>query len=353
MKIDVMTGHIGGRGGVQVVIDAWWENLSEEYDLRFLAPAGLSEDSWTEKYPNREVKSYTHLPRPIRMLATVWSLYRYMATTNSDLVIVENFKMVPQLMFWKKVLQKEIKVVSWMHQTLHLENMAPRLKNADAHLAIASGIKEQLLEVGVPEESIYLIYNPMKETSQIIPRTSNGVKRFIYVGRGMLHGQKNMSELFDALALLQSPDWVLELYGVSAEENPELLSYLESKGIEKHVVFKGWVSSPFDNMGSADVLVLTSKFEGFGLVLLEAIQRGVPVISSDIKVGPRDFVQEKVNGYLYEPGNIKELAGKLSSILDGEHDFPVEDMKKSVEKFAEDRYFIKVKNTLEAIVKGK
>ena len=59
---------------------------------------------------------------------------------------------------------------------------------------------------------------------------------------------------------------------------------------------------------SAGLSLLTSKYEGFGLVLVESLQYGCPVVSYDLSYGPADIVTEGVNGYLVPPGNKRELA---------------------------------------------
>ena len=62
-------------------------------------------------------------------------------------------------------------------------------------------------------------------------------------------------------------------------------------------------------------ILLTSLYEGFALVIQESIANGTPVISYDIKYGPRDMIQDGVNGYLVEDGNIDQLAECIHKYL--------------------------------------
>ena len=81
-------------------------------------------------------------------------------------------------------------------------------------------------------------------------------------------------------------------------------------------------------------LLLTSRFEGFGLVLVEAISHGIPVISSDCETGPRDIVVEGINGYLYKPGDLKEFVEKVNGLAMGKLKVADPDeMRKTVRKF--------------------
>ena len=68
--------------------------------------------------------------------------------------------------------------------------------------------------------------------------------------------------------------------------------------------------------GDKSFLVLTSKYEGFGMVLLEALQHKLPVISYDVKYGPKEIVQNGFNGYLIVPNDIKELSCVISKFIE-------------------------------------
>src|SRR5690606_24694224 len=65
------------------------------------------------------------------------------------------------------------------------------------------------------------------------------------------------------------------------------------------------------------VLILPSDWEAFCYVLIEALLRGIPVISSDCPTGPRDIIQHGQNGWLFKPGDVLGLAGTISRIMSG------------------------------------
>jgi UDP-D-galactose:(glucosyl)LPS alpha-1,6-D-galactosyltransferase len=83
-------------------------------------------------------------------------------------------------------------------------------------------------------------------------------------------------------------------------------------------------------------LILTSRFEGFGMVLAEANQRGIPVISSDCQSGPSDIIIPGKNGYLFPEGDMKAFVQTSNDVIDGKLSFDTpETIAKTSERFSE------------------
>jgi UDP-D-galactose:(glucosyl)LPS alpha-1,6-D-galactosyltransferase len=72
---------------------------------------------------------------------------------------------------------------------------------------------------------------------------------------------------------------------------------------------------------SASLLVLASDYEGFGLVVVEALARGIPVISTNV-AGPSDIIKDGVNGWLIPPGDFEGLNMILQKVINGEMALP-------------------------------
>jgi glycosyltransferase involved in cell wall biosynthesis len=86
---------------------------------------------------------------------------------------------------------------------------------------------------------------------------------------------------------------------------------VNEKDLTSKVLFLGKKTNPFVWMKNADIFILSSKTEGFGLVLVEAMCCDTFVISSDCRTGPREILQNGECGDLFEVGNIRELQEKL------------------------------------------
>ena len=91
------------------------------------------------------------------------------------------------------------------------------------------------------------------------------------------------------------------------------------KDLKDKVIFLGMVDNPFHLMKNAQAFILSSKVEGFGLVLVEALYSGTKVISSNCPTGPSQILLNGEIGELFEVSNVKELLDKLKVIIDKEY----------------------------------
>ena len=184
------------------------------------------------------------------------------------------------------------------------------LKFADAHLAISSGIKEQLIDIGIDESKIYLIYNPILHVDQVICRSTADEIKFAYVGRIDYTGQKNLKFMLDGLAQLTFP-WQMSFFG-DGDDLSKCKEYAKKLKIDRNIIWHGWKKNPWLQMVQVDALLMTSKFEGLPMVILEALQRGIPVVTSNCSTGPEDEIIDGENGYLFSPNNVQDFTEKLN-----------------------------------------
>lgn len=136
------------------------------------------------------------------------------------------------------------------------------------------------------------------------------------LGVGRLVSQKGFDLLIEAFALLseECPDWTLSLVGDGPErQNLEMLA--QKLGVAERVYFHGAQSSVGKFYESASIFVLSSRFEGFGLVIIEAQAHGVPVVAFDCPRGPSEIIRHGYNGLLVEPEDVKELAAAIKKLI--------------------------------------
>ncbi|MFR3500127.1 MAG: glycosyltransferase, partial [Paraclostridium bifermentans] len=151
-----------------------------------------------------------------------------------------------------------------------------------------------------------------------------------YIGR-LENTFKRIDVLLKAASLIKT-DWELTIIG-SGEHEADLKSLSKKLGIENNIKWLGWIEKPWEVIDKSTVLVLTSNSEAFGLVLVEALQRGLPVISSDCE-GPKDIIKNYKNGFVFERGNYHQLANIFNGISDKIIALPdYEECIKSVEKY--------------------
>lgn len=212
---------------------------------------------------------------------------------------------------------------------------------AEGRLAVSNGVAEDLAVLGrLKRDSIKVIYNPIsldtkyftKEQSEQAWQDFSGKK---IVAVGALKWAKDYPSLLKAFALLlQKEQAMLSIVGQG-----DLLSELEALtkrlGIDKHVYFVGFSDMPYAWMASADLLVLSSHYEGFGNVLVEAMSVGTPVVSTDCKSGPREILCDGKYGKLVPIGDIEALAEAMFDSLQEEHE--VEALKLCAASFSVDK----------------
>ena len=132
-------------------------------------------------------------------------------------------------------------------------------------------------------------------------------KRVIAVGRYVY--QKGFDLLLKAWAIVEKecPDWMLTILGQGERSQYETLID-ELKIDRNNCKLLGPTEQIQDEYMNSSLLVMSSRFEGFGMVLVEAMACGLPVVSFDCPCGPKDIIQDHVDGLLVENGNIVKLA---------------------------------------------
>lgn len=139
-------------------------------------------------------------------------------------------------------------------------------------------------------------------------------KRVIFVGR--IDPQKGYSYLKDIWQLVSErhPDWRLDIYGEGADkvENKEMLPAGENIFAHPHT------SDIFNKYKESSILILTSVYEPFGLVMPEAMSCGVPVVAFDCPYGPSDIITDGKDGFLVKTWDVNEFANKTCLLMENE-----------------------------------
>jgi glycosyltransferase involved in cell wall biosynthesis len=130
--------------------------------------------------------------------------------------------------------------------------------------------------------------------------------------------EKGIDILLDVLKVFYSKK-SNRIYMMDIVGDGPLLSELKSKsvllGLEPWVSFCGKISNIFDSYVNSDLLLVTSRYEGFGLVIAEAMSCSVPVIAFDVESGPRHIINSEENGVLIKPFEIEDFAAEMTLIL--------------------------------------
>lgn len=146
----------------------------------------------------------------------------------------------------------------------------------------------------------------------IVPKSTFSSKQIVTIGR--LTDQKNYLHLLKAWQKVYQmiPEWHLNIYG-EGEHKKMLEDYIKQNSLQQ-VILKGSTSNVEEVYRNSDFFVMSSKYEGLPMVLVEAQSFGLPIISYNCPFGPADIVQNDVNGFLVEDQNIQELSDAILTL---------------------------------------
>jgi len=177
-------------------------------------------------------------------------------------------------------------------------------------------------------------------------------KRVIAVGR--LEPQKGFDRLISIWSKLSDthPDWELNIYGEGPDRN-KLFEQIEQLGISGTVNLKGNSKNISQEYLSSSIMVMTSRFEGLPMCMLEAKMYGLPVVSYDFPCGPKDLIHHSVDGFLVTDNDNISFSGYLD-ILMNDYDLR-RDMGKAQredsKRFSQETIMPQWKNLFESLLK--
>lgn len=183
-------------------------------------------------------------------------------------------------------------------------------KKYDAFVVLTNGnLKEWDLN------NLVVISNPLPFLSEKKSELNN--KIVLAVGRQSY--QKGYDRLLKSWQLVNKkhPDWKLKIYG-KFDEQLNLKANSKNLGISGSVTFYKPVKNIEDKYNEASIYVMPSRFEGFGMVLIEAMSYGIPCVSFNCPYGPSDIISSNKDGILVENGNIEAFAESIIHLIENE-----------------------------------
>lgn len=194
---------------------------------------------------------------------------------------------------------------------------------ADRIITTSRGVADDLVDAfSVRRDAISVIPNPVDldavraaAREDIAPEHAAGWTRPVIVAAGRLAEAKNYPLLVDAMKLLRERvDARLFILGTGDQE-ASIRARIAERGLEEAVILCGFQKNPWKYIARADVFALSSHYEGFGNVLIEAMANGVPVVAT-ASAGTRDIVRHNVDGLLVETHGAAQFADALATVLE-------------------------------------
>lgn len=247
------------------------------------------------------------------------NLKRVLAVEKPDLIISHRALTTKYLMIDAKT---DVPIISMFHDDPKdiLETATTQVKNsieksAAVQVLLPYGVK--YVKEYCPNANVIVIPNAVKQFNELIKYKHKEKHKIIYIAR-LSKRQKQQHLLIEAFSLIKTEcsDWTIELWGPTADNgyDEELNRLIKEKKLEEFIILCGETNNVDDIMKKADIFAFTSKYEGFGIALAEAMSIGLPVIGLKKCLAVNDLIADGKTGLLCE-NNADDIAKKLKRLM--------------------------------------
>ena len=325
-----------GLGGAEIVNIA----LAEQFLRRGFRVDIVTAQDVEPKYPTPPGVRYIVLDaRRTRYFLLPFA--RYLRSERPDFLIASIWPLTTTCIVAHRLARSASRIVVWDHCTLsdQYEDRGPvhrlALKAsialsyplAHARVAVSGGVADDLAALsGISRDSISVINNPVPARTEAAADDAAAEAiwggwrgpRIITVGR--FKAQKNHALLIEAFRrMLSMHDAQLLILG-AGELTEATAGLARAVGIADKVLMPGAVPNPTAYYRSSDIFVLSSNYEGFGNVIVEALASGLPVVSTDCRSGPSEILENGRYGRLVPVRDAGALARAMADALVAKHD---------------------------------
>lgn len=265
--------------------------------------------------------NYTNMMRPMRYCALLSSIRKIAVRIKPDIIVsfmaAMTAKVIPAtwglsipIVASEHTTYDRVLPLITKFQMLYVDRLADRVTVLSKH-------DYDFLGKRLPQKIV--MPNPL--SLPILKGDFERRKNILAVGRldgWRVKGFDNLIKVWSKLAPLY-PDWCLEIAGTGSNNSLVYLQNLvESYSINEQVRFLGFQYDITALMRHSSIFVLSSRNEGFGMVLLEAMSQGCACVSFDCVAGPNEIISQNKSGILVENQNLEELEYSLSKVIEDE-----------------------------------
>ena len=314
-------------GGTEKLVSDICNEISKENEVHlFIVNDYYDEAMVSQISSNVKINLYGRKVGSKKKIRTMVDIYTY-CKKNKIEVVHCNALNTPELLILTKILMKNIKIVYTIHgvnqyATLGKIRILYRNWLCDSIIAISQSVYDDIVSCGADKKKTHIVYNainmeqfqPAEHKIKHNPFTIGNVARIDV-------SKKGQDILLDAMLLIKDKcNFRCMFAGAPAKGNQEEFLNLEERARNDfqndkcEVKFIGSITDVAGFLRKIDLFVLPSRFEGFGISLVEAMSMGVPCISSDIN-GPREIIGNNERGYLFESGSSEKLADRILYVM--------------------------------------
>lgn len=349
MHITILLPDLHGGGAERVNLDLAYEFTRLGHSVSFVLMQATG-----EYLPEAHAQFMVHDLGVARARQVPFALARYLREHHPDALLVAMWPLTTIVPVAARLSGFRGHILVSEHNTLSVQysnrgpahrialraSMALGYRFADARVGVSEGVVQDIAKLAhMPVELFSAIHNPVASrpapgretlaTTEKLWGVREG-RRILTVGS--FKAQKNHPLLLHAFAKFAQPSGArLMFLGTGAGETM-LRSMANQLGIADHVIFAGFHTDPTPFYMTANLFALSSDYEGFGNVIVEALACGTPVVSTDCPSGPAEILENGRLGTLVPVNDAAALAAAMGASLSSQHD--TEALKRRAADFA-------------------
>jgi glycosyltransferase involved in cell wall biosynthesis len=328
MKILYITTRIDGMGGLQRVVSDRLNYWTQHTDLEITLITSNSKQENIYFPLHSSIKTIDISPSE----KPLFSFFKYKKQLQNifkkgdfDLVLVSDNGL--KSVFIPYLLNKKTKIIYERHvsKTATIQSASSLLRWFKVPQLLLHFLTKRYSCIVTLTDSEHSYWNhpnlvtiPNPISFQPLLQSNYNSKKVIFVGRHSY--QKGLDYLIFIWKKIhrEFPDWHLDIYGSFSNEI-SVSEWIEQNSLYSSVTLHQPVSNIFEKYSEASILLMTSRFEGFGLVLVEAMACGVPCVAFDCPTGPSEIIQNGENGFLIPCFEEEEFVKQAKKLLTDEH----------------------------------
>ena len=331
MKILILTHNLTG-GGAERVATLWAKGFVERgHEVGMVLNCRKQE---VQTYPlSEKVRCYNISNRLANILYRklgceyyyVFRLAKFINEFHPDVIIGV---MLRWSEWARKATRNSIPIITTEHNVLDLPAYAPQKRKQDVAWRLSMYRHYKFITVLTDADkkyvenlgyNVYVLPNPLA----FAPLTEIPNKEHVILAAGRLDAWhiKGFDILLKAWSQIagKHPSWRLHIAGAGSKKNLQYLSNVARKcNIDEQTSFLGFQSNVLDNYRRASIFVLSSRYEGFGMVLIEAMSQGCAPIACDFKGRQRDIIRTDEEGIICPVDNVDVLAKAINRMIEND-----------------------------------